>query len=88
MIIDEAGMCTEAQTLLPLVPTNLRTRSASVAIERIVLIGDHKQLRPIVKDRTAADLGIERSMLERHWSCGQRNCVMLQEQYRMVSDQS
>lgn len=92
VIIDEAGMCTEAQTLLPLVPTqklnpddrSYKSRSASADVERIILIGDHKQLRPIVMDKTAAQLGIERSMLERHWSRGQTNCVMLRVQYRMV----
>ena len=35
-IVDEAGMCNEPETLIPLVSTNPL---------QIVLIGDHKQLR-------------------------------------------
>ena len=35
-IIDEAGMCNEPETLIPLVSTNPC---------QVVLIGDHKQLR-------------------------------------------
>lgn len=90
MIIDEAGMCTEPETLVPLVPVD--ENSASAAIENVVLIGDHKQLRPILKDKIAAELGLERSMLERHWEydptkdnpMDRANHVMLKRQYRMV----
>ncbi|XP_022107369.1 uncharacterized protein LOC110988307 isoform X2 [Acanthaster planci] len=69
-IIDEAGMCSEPETLIPLVATGP---------EQIVLIGDHKQLRPIIKSKLAEDLGMGISMLE--------NCKdsvhMLTTQYRM-----
>lgn len=84
-IIDEAGMCTEPESLLPLVPTG--PWSASAALKRVVLIGDHKQLRPIIFDDVTAQLGLSRSMMERHWSQEYAvvNRVMLTQQYRMVS---
>ena len=78
-------MCTEPKTLVPLVPATLD--SASAAIENVVLIGDYKQLRPILKDNIAAELGLQHSMLERQWEGSRRdgfNRVMLQRQYRMV----
>ena len=37
-VVDEAGMCNEPETLTPLVATEP---------EKVVLIGDHKQLRQV-----------------------------------------
>ena len=71
IILDEAGMCMEPETLIPLV---------SHTAEQIVLIGDHQQLRPIVKNEVTRKLGLEVSLFERY----QEDAVPLREQYRMV----
>ena len=73
-IVDECGMCLEPETLIPMTCEN---------IEQIVLIGDHKQLQPVIKDNTAKSLGLEKSMFERLSS----KAIMLQRQYRMVRRQ-
>ncbi|XP_022079225.1 LOW QUALITY PROTEIN: helicase with zinc finger domain 2-like [Acanthaster planci] len=69
-IIDEAGMCNEPETLIPLVSTNPC---------QVVLIGDHKQLRPIIQEKTAQLLGMEISLLEKY----EKKAQMLTMQYRM-----
>jgi len=46
---------------------------------KIVLIGDHKQLRCITKCAQAAEFGFDRSLFERY----HKNLTMLEEQYRM-----
>ncbi|XP_071791761.1 3'-5' exoribonuclease HELZ2-like isoform X2 [Asterias amurensis] len=69
-IVDEAGMCNEPETLVPLVGTSPL---------QIVLIGDHKQLRPIIQERTAVQLGMGISLLEKYQDLAQ----MLTIQYRM-----
>jgi superfamily I DNA and/or RNA helicase len=63
----------EPQTLVPIV---------SLKPQQITLIGDHKQLRPIVLNQTAKDLGLERSMFERQQNL--YDIFMLDMQYRMV----
>lgn len=65
-------MCTEPQAMVPVVALNP---------EQVVLIGDHKQLRPIVLNAKAKILGLERSLFERYSEKAQ----MLTIQYRMVS---
>ncbi|XP_061168138.1 helicase with zinc finger domain 2-like [Saccostrea echinata] len=70
MIIDEAGMCTEPETLAPII-----TNKA----EQVVLIGDHKQLQPVVLCSEAASLGLEKSLFERYAD----RAVFLNCQYRM-----
>ncbi|XP_038074345.1 uncharacterized protein LOC119742480 isoform X2 [Patiria miniata] len=69
-IIDEAGMCSKPETLIPLTATNP---------EKIVLIGDHKQLRPIITASLAEELGMKISMLEEY----EKHAIMLTTQYRM-----
>ncbi|XP_070570215.1 3'-5' exoribonuclease HELZ2-like [Ptychodera flava] len=69
-IIDECGMCTEPETIVPLVTTEPK---------QVVLIGDHKQLRPIVTEDISKKLGMEISILERY----QHEAMMLTLQYRM-----
>ncbi|XP_072028379.1 3'-5' exoribonuclease HELZ2-like [Amphiura filiformis] len=69
-IVDEAGMCNEPETLIPLVSTKPL---------QIVLIGDHKQLRPIIPEPTARLLGMEISLLQRY----AKHVKMLTIQYRM-----
>ncbi|XP_071941737.1 3'-5' exoribonuclease HELZ2-like [Antedon mediterranea] len=69
-IIDEAGMCSEPESLIPLV---------MCSPYQVVLIGDHKQLRPIIKEKHAEDLGLGISLLERY----EARTMMLTIQYRM-----
>ncbi|XP_046548202.1 LOW QUALITY PROTEIN: helicase with zinc finger domain 2-like [Haliotis rubra] len=70
VIIDESAMSTEPQTMVPIIATKAK---------QVVLIGDHKQLRPIVQCKAAADLGLNRSLFERYAS----QAVFLDTQYRM-----
>ncbi|XP_012885839.1 PREDICTED: helicase with zinc finger domain 2 [Dipodomys ordii] len=74
ILIDEAGMATEPETLIPLV----RFSKA----EKVVLLGDHKQLRPVVKGEQLRNLGMDRSLFERY----HRDAFMLDTQYRMHKD--
>ena len=64
-------MCMEPESLVPI--TGSRAR-------QIVLIGDHKQLQPVVQDHVAKSLGLNVSMFERH----SKRAIMLRLQYRMV----
>ncbi|KAL9956680.1 hypothetical protein ACROYT_G038197 [Oculina patagonica] len=72
-IVDECGMCTEPETLIPIV---------SSKAQQVVLIGDHKQLQPIVLNYVARSLGLRTSMFERFSDYA----FMLEEQYRMHPD--
>ncbi|WAR23838.1 HELZ2-like protein [Mya arenaria] len=77
VIVDEAGMCPEPQCLVPVIATKA---------EQVVLIGDHKQLRPIIMCREAGELGLETSLFERYATTDSAKNVqftMLDEQYRM-----
>jgi superfamily I DNA and/or RNA helicase len=71
-------MCTEPQALATIIATKA---------EHVVLIGDHKQLRPVVKCREAALLGLEKSLFERYATTESSKNVpftRLSDQYRMV----
>ncbi|XP_058847096.1 helicase with zinc finger domain 2-like isoform X1 [Acipenser ruthenus] len=70
ILIDECAMATEPEALIPLV---------SYKPEKIVLIGDHKQLRPVVQNELLRKLGMEKSLFERYMD----QAVMLDTQYRM-----
>ncbi|PIK57864.1 putative helicase with zinc finger domain 2-like [Apostichopus japonicus] len=70
VIIDEAGMCSEPDTLIPLVNHNP---------SQVVLIGDHMQLRPIIQEPHARELGAETSLMEKY----QKRAITLNIQYRM-----
>ena len=72
-IVDECGMCMEPETLIPIVSSEAK---------QVVLIGDHKQLQPIVKNKVAKLLGLRTSMFERY----SHLAFMLKEQYRMVRE--
>jgi len=81
IIIDECAMCMEPEALIPLV--------AFSSAEKIVLIGDHKQLKPIVINRDAKNLGLDRSLFERYADkkterYADKKTIMLNIQYRMV----
>ncbi|XP_022797848.1 helicase with zinc finger domain 2-like [Stylophora pistillata] len=69
-IVDECGMCLELESLLPI---------AFLAPQQVVLIGDHKQLQPIIHDKKAQNLGLNVSMFERLSG----KAKMLRLQYRM-----
>ncbi|XP_021528158.2 3'-5' exoribonuclease HELZ2 [Aotus nancymaae] len=71
ILVDEAGMATEPETLIPLVQFP--------QAEKVVLLGDHKQLRPVVKDERLQNLGLDRSLFERYHG----DAHMLDTQYRM-----
>ena len=71
-IVDESAMCLEPETIVPI--------HWSKQLEQVVLIGDHMQLQPIVKNRVAKSLGLTKSLFERYSYCS----FMLEEQYRMV----
>ncbi|XP_042261546.1 helicase with zinc finger domain 2 isoform X1 [Thunnus maccoyii] len=77
ILIDECAMATEPQALIPLVCNNP---------EKIVLIGDHKQLRPIVKNERVRKLGMAKSLFERYYTIHKKRAVMLDTQYRMHED--
>ncbi|KAL8582079.1 hypothetical protein ACOMHN_003999 [Nucella lapillus] len=74
ILIDECGMCTEPDTLAPIIAMQAR---------QVVLIGDHMQLRPIIKCREAADLGLDQSLFERLLDIFPDTSVLLKDQYRM-----
>jgi len=64
-------MCKEAESLIPIVSSEAR---------QVVLVGDHKQLQPVIQERSARKCGLDKSLFERHASYA----IQLQEQYRMV----
>lgn len=53
-----------------------------ILVLQVVLLGDHKQLRPIVKNEHARRLGMTRSLFERYMD----RALLLDTQYRMVQD--
>ncbi|XP_068675109.1 3'-5' exoribonuclease HELZ2-like isoform X2 [Montipora foliosa] len=69
-IVDECGMCMETESLVPITSSGAR---------QVVLIGDHKQLQPVIQDHVAKTLGLSVSMFERH----SKRAMMLKLQYRM-----
>ena len=72
MIVDESGMCKEPETLIPLVACNPK---------KVVLIGDHKQLRPVINCAQAKNAGLDQTLFAEYAD----NAIMLQTQYRMVT---
>ncbi|XP_041945272.1 helicase with zinc finger domain 2 isoform X1 [Alosa sapidissima] len=73
IIIDECAMATEPEALIPLVTHQP---------EQIVLIGDHKQLKPVVTSDVVERLGMSKSLFERYM----KKAMMLDIQYRMHED--
>jgi len=71
-------MCTEPETLIPLV-------GFSPKVSRIILIGDHKQLQPIIKCQAAKKALLDKSLFERYAERQDVDMIMLTEQYRMVT---
>lgn len=82
LIIDEASMCLEAETLVAL-------SAAGQQLQQVVLLGDHKQLGAIVSCSVPRKLGLGKSLFEtlfdgKGYGKSYSTC-MLQTQYRMVS---
>ena len=80
-IVDECAMCTEPECMVPI-----------QRAEHVVLIGDHQQLRPVIKSREAEAKGLGKSLFERYaQKDGEdpplQEPYMLKIQYRMVSMQ-
>ncbi|XP_046550029.1 LOW QUALITY PROTEIN: helicase with zinc finger domain 2-like [Haliotis rubra] len=71
VIIDECGMCTEPEAMIPIILFQ--------GVKQVVLIGDHHQLQPPVKEMAAKQLGLNKSLFERYAS----RALMLTTQYRM-----
>ncbi|KAJ7332205.1 hypothetical protein JRQ81_014385 [Phrynocephalus forsythii] len=74
VLVDECAMSTEPETLIPLAYYG--------KMEKVVLLGDHKQLRPVVHNDLCKALGMETSLFERY----KDQAVMLDTQYRMHQD--
>ena len=75
-IIDECGMAYEPETIGPL----------SIC-KHAVLIGDHKQLQPVIDYTPAKKFGLSTSLFERYAvNYGKRFTYTLGLQYRMVSE--
>ncbi|KAK7490439.1 hypothetical protein BaRGS_00018225 [Batillaria attramentaria] len=74
VMIDECAMSPEPHSLVPIIATKAR---------QVVLIGDHKQLRPIITCQAAAELGLDQSLFERLYKMPSSKRVFLCTQYRM-----
>lgn len=72
-IIDECGMAIEPETIAPI-----------SLCEHVVLIGDHKQLQPVIDYHPAKDHGLSTSLFERYAENFEGLTKTLTIQYRMV----
>ncbi|KAG7468665.1 hypothetical protein MATL_G00145460 [Megalops atlanticus] len=70
ILIDECAMATEPEALIPL---------AAHRPEQVVLLGDHKQIQPIVQCDLVRNLGMKTSLFKRYMD----EALMLDTQYRM-----
>ncbi|GAA5983326.1 hypothetical protein JCM5350_003073 [Sporobolomyces pararoseus] len=73
VFIDEAAMCTEPVTLIPLMK----------GAQQVTLIGDHKQLPAVVSSQEAKKERLQISLFERLLKSQNINSVLLDIQYRM-----
>ena len=81
VIIDESSTCLEAEVLVVLSSVGPRCRN-------VVLLGDHKQLAPVVRNKAARKLGLARSLFEVMFEGRAHRAYVthvLETQYRMVS---
>lgn len=72
VLMDEATQATEPESLIPLVH----------GCRQLILVGDHKQLGPVIMNRRAAQAGMKSSLFERMISLG-HSPQRLEVQYRM-----
>ncbi len=76
IVIDEATQSTEPASLIPFIKG-----------DKVVLIGDHKQLPPTILSQKASEQGLSISMFERLYEIyGDEIRSMLEIQYRMHDD--
>ncbi|KAI0063306.1 P-loop containing nucleoside triphosphate hydrolase protein [Artomyces pyxidatus] len=73
VFLDEASMSTEPASLIPLMKGS----------RHVTLIGDHKQLPPVIKTEEAQSQGLGISLFERLTEEGVVPSIMLDLQYRM-----
>ncbi|KAJ6542591.1 P-loop containing nucleoside triphosphate hydrolase protein [Mycena capillaripes] len=73
VFLDEASMSTEPASLIPIMKGS----------RHLALIGDHKQLPPVITSAEAQALGLGRSLFERLTEEGVVPSIMLDTQYRM-----
>lgn len=73
VFLDEASMSTEPASLIPIMKGS----------QHVALIGDHKQLPPVISSRDAQDMGLGISLFERLTEEGVVPSIMLDVQYRM-----
>ncbi|KAK0476056.1 P-loop containing nucleoside triphosphate hydrolase protein [Armillaria novae-zelandiae] len=73
VFLDEASMSTEPASLVPLMKGS----------RHVALIGDHKQLPPVIVSKIAKMNGLNRSLFERLILEGRVPSIMLDIQYRM-----
>jgi DNA replication ATP-dependent helicase Dna2 len=74
-IVDEAGQLNEPSTIAILLNA-----------EKFILVGDHKQLPPLVQNKEAKNQGFDKSLFERLIILNKNNpeaLITLEEQYRM-----
>lgn len=72
VLIDESTQSAEPECLIPIV----------LGCKQVVLVGDHRQLGPVIMNKKAARAGLHQSMFERLVLLG-CNPIRLQIQYRM-----
>ena len=72
VLLDEATQACEPEALIPILH----------GCQQVVLIGDHRQLGPVILNKKAAKAGFNQSLFERLINLGLRP-VRLQVQYRM-----
>ncbi|KZO91754.1 P-loop containing nucleoside triphosphate hydrolase protein [Calocera viscosa TUFC12733] len=73
VFLDEASMSTEPASLIPLMKGS----------RHVALIGDHKQLPPVITSTEAQAGGLGKSLFERLTEEGETPSIMLDMQYRM-----
>ena len=76
VIVDECGMAHEPEAITAVSLSN-----------HVVLIGDHKQLQPVIKYSAARENGLSISLFQRYAENFEEECplITLKLQYRMVS---
>ena len=74
VIIDEAAMAMEPECMIPI-----------IRAKHVVLIGDHKQLQPVIEHTPAQLNGLGVSLFQRYVEQVGVKPILLEEQYRMVS---
>lgn len=72
VLIDEATQATEPEALISLVH----------GVKQVIMVGDHRQLGPVLMNKSCVKAGFDRSMFERLMQVGIRP-IRLQVQYRM-----